>query len=318
MSRVTLYQKRGCDCCVKADVVLRENGIEPHIVMVEDTPWLAPTLIAQTPTVVIDGKIRFRGQVDPLLLNRILQSPSSQQRATTQIGIFAKHWTPGSVKTRLGHSIGMEPASRLAKTLIHHSLNRLARCADRQVVGYWPLDQTSAFAELAHADEGSRWELVQQSEGDLGQRMYSYFKEAAANGLGRIVLMGTDSPSVPVEHIQQAFDALRQSQVVLGPTEDGGYYLIGLQGDWVTAGQAEPLFTNMPWSTPQLWEATLQQLSSKGLHPGNGVALLPTWYDVDEIDDLQRLVGELATAGGVDPASSHLEQEIALAIKSSS
>jgi glycosyltransferase A (GT-A) superfamily protein (DUF2064 family) len=97
-----------------------------------------------------------------------------------------------------------------------------------------------------------------------------------------VVLVGTDVPSLPLSHYRQAFDALAAHELVLGPAQDGGYYLIGL-----TRPAAE-LFHDIPWSGPHVLAATRDRAAKVGLR----VASLPTWRDIDTIDDLRALIQE--------------------------
>jgi glycosyltransferase A (GT-A) superfamily protein (DUF2064 family) len=103
-----------------------------------------------------------------------------------------------------------------------------------------------------------------------------------------VVLVGTDVPSLPLSHYRQAFDALAAHDLVLGPAQDGGYYLIAL-----TRPVAE-LFHDIPWSGPQVLAATRDRAAKMGLRS----LLLPTWRDVDTIDDLRALIQESANETG--------------------
>lgn len=99
--------------------------------------------------------------------------------------------------------------------------------------------------------------------------------------------MGSDHPTLPPDHLQQAFDRLGTADAVFGPTPDGGYYAAGLGADaWP---RAEGLFRNIPWSTPEVLETT----EARGRELGLVVELLPGWYDVDEPEDLERLRRDL-------------------------
>ena len=104
-------------------------------------------------------------------------------------------------------------------------------------------------------------------------------------GIQQFVVIGADSPNVPIEFIEQAFDELSRVPVVLGPSEDGGYYLLG------TAGFVPPIFEQIAWGTPAVWSQTTTRLASAQLP----FARLPSWYDVDRLTDLRRLLDDLAT-----------------------
>ena len=193
--------------------------------------------------------------------------------------LFAKHWTPGRVKTRLAATVGEERAAEIYVAFVTTLLGRLAPLADRRKVYFAPIDQRPAFADLV----GEGWELQPQEEGGLGERMAQLFDQELATGTNATVLLGTDSPNVPLEYIEAAFAALETAKVVLGPTDDGGYYLIGARGE------SPPLFDDLPFSTPQLWQATLDRLAEEGWQEGTDYITLPAWYDVDTESDLQHL-----------------------------
>ena len=204
-----------------------------------------------------------------------------EEESVRQLGVFAKYWQPGAVKTRLAAHWGDVAASRLSRGFLVAVLNRLATRADRRLLVFTPAERRAEFAELA----AGRWELAPQTAGDLGQRMQGYFEAAFAAGARRVLLIGSDSPSLPCELVERAFTLLETRDVVLGPTPDGGYYLVG------AADRVPPIFAGVAWSTPRVWEQTMEQVRVAGL----SLAELPPWYDVDEPVDLARLRAELAS-----------------------
>ena len=130
------------------------------------------------------------------------------------------------------------------------------------------------------------WQLRPQADGDLGSRLGCAVEQSLQGGARSLVILGTDSPSVPVSYIRRAFEALQRCDVVLGPTEDGGYYLIGLRRI------LPDLFDRIEWSSCRVWQQTLNRLRSL---PGSPTyEILPRWYDIDSGDDLNRLIEELA------------------------
>ena len=205
----------------------------------------------------------------------------------TQLGIFARFPAVGKVKTRLAADVGDEAACRVYRAFVETLLARFSVVADRRVVAYTPADSGDDFRRwlAAHAlIDDDAWALVPQSEGDLGARMQSYFETAFAGGSRRVVLIGSDSPTLPTEYVQQAFDQLRHNPIVLGPSDDGGYYLVGLRD------MVPPMFEGIAWSQATVWRETTARLSRHGL----AFHALPPWYDVDELADLHRLDEELA------------------------
>jgi len=168
------------------------------------------------------------------------------------------------------------------------------------VIGCWPADRQSDFAALA----GPAWSTTAQCDGDLGQRMESFFAETLQSADDRVVLIGADSPTLPWAYVEDAFQRLASQPVVLGPTHDGGYYLVGV------AGRVPHMFARIPWGTSQVWSQTVRQLQTAAIP----FAQLPPWYDVDELTDLLRLRAELASMSRDDPTWRPLRDAIDAAL----
>ena len=218
-----------------------------------------------------------------------------------ELGIFAKYWRPGAVKTRLARSIGDEPAADVHRRMLLATLQRLQDFQGRRVLCYTPASERAAFEALAD----DRWHLRPQSAGDLGQRMERYFTAAFAEGATRVVLLGSDTPTLPVEYVHQAFELLDSHEVVLGPSNDGGYYLLG------AAGRPPAIFEGIAWGTNRVWEETLARLNTQQV----SFAEVPPWYDVDERDDLVRLARELAEITHPTAAERELAAVVQHALK---
>jgi rSAM/selenodomain-associated transferase 1 len=208
------------------------------------------------------------------------------------LGIFAKYWQPGEVKTRLAKVIGAEPASELYKAFLSGMLKQFAHVGERRELCYSPSDQRDAFMAMV----GSNWDLSPQTRGDLGDRMRHFFTQAFKRGAQRVVLLGSDSPTLPTEFVQQAFQSLRTCPVALGPTEDGGYYLVG------ASQHVPPIFDGVDWSTSEVWRQTVEHLAAAECP----FAELPAWYDVDEMRDLSRLLTDLKRQHTTELGSSDL------------
>jgi rSAM/selenodomain-associated transferase 1 len=204
--------------------------------------------------------------------------------AKRQLGMLAKYWARGAVKTRLAADSGTDWAARLYRCFVTTLAARLASFPARRTVAFWPPSRAAEFRRAI----GPAWELEPQIEGDLGTRMQHYFHHALGTGQQQTrsaVLIGSDSPTIPTAVIEQAFTLLEQYPAVLGPTRDGGYYLVGL------ARLVPDMFDGIAWSTPQVWEQTTSRLNAQGLP----YSTLPMWYDVDTVDDLQRLRDQLTS-----------------------
>jgi rSAM/selenodomain-associated transferase 1 len=225
-----------------------------------------------------------------------LHSATPGPRPGDVLGVFAKSPQPGRVKTRLAAVTTPAWAARLADALLRDTLDRCAAVPVRRVLAFDPPDAGPFFAGIA----GTRFELEPQAAGDLGRRMEAFFRARVADGAERIVLIGTDSPTVPIVWIEQAFPSLATADVVLGPATDGGYYLIGC------ARRVPPVFAAIAWGGPTVLADTIARLSD----PAWRLALLPPWYDVDTFADWQMLRGHLSAQcrAGLDPGVPHLER----------
>ncbi|MCA9176255.1 MAG: TIGR04282 family arsenosugar biosynthesis glycosyltransferase [Planctomycetales bacterium] len=198
-----------------------------------------------------------------------------------QLGIFAKHWRPGHVKTRLAKSIGDAAAADLAKCFLTTLVQRLSHVVATRQIGFAPPESVDAFRPLAPL--APKWELRPQCDGDLGARMADYFRAGFDAGHASVMLLGADCPTVPLGHIERAFEMLNDHQLVLGPAGDGGYYLIA-------ARHGAPAVFDLPrWGDNEVLSRTLELARQRGITTG----LCPAWQDVDEPADLARLRDEL-------------------------
>jgi rSAM/selenodomain-associated transferase 1 len=214
---------------------------------------------------------------------------------TSLLGMFAKHWTPGRVKTRLAAAIGERQAAEVHRLFVQTLQNRFGGEADLRILAF---DPPHGAADFRHA-AGRAWELLPQGGGDLGERMAGFF----AAGLVRaeqVVLIGSDSPDLPASYVAEAFEALTTHDVVLGPAADGGYYLVG------AAGQVPPIFADIAWSTADVWSQTVQRLEQAHCRWHE----LPQWYDVDTADDLIRLRLCLRQNRGTDAWLTNLADQL--------
>jgi rSAM/selenodomain-associated transferase 1 len=182
--------------------------------------------------------------------------------------LFAKDPQPGRVKTRLQSHLSAETAARLYRAFALDCAMALeASGADAKVVAYAPAEAGDSLRELL-AEVGS-FEYVPQPETDLGGRMEALMQWGFAQGAERVVLIGSDSPSLPSDYIDRGLDLLRENEVVLGPSTDGGYCLVGRR-----RGESR-IFAEVAWSTGSVLEQTLERMGKQTL------GLLPPWYDVD-------------------------------------
>ncbi len=193
--------------------------------------------------------------------------------------IFARYPRLGTVKTRLRASLDDQAILEVYQAFLLDTLDWTARLSARRFL-YLADCSPDEMSQLA-ADPFSQLELRIQAGRDLGERMWNAGREVSAD-CSRIVYLGVDTPSLPPRLVEQAFSELTRFPVVIGPSGDGGYYLLGL-----SAPQRE-LFQDIPWGTSRVLETSLAKLK-----PGE-VYLLPTRDDVDTPGDLERLDAELA------------------------
>lgn len=194
------------------------------------------------------------------------------------IAIFAKCPIGGQVKTRLIPVLGSARATDLARSFLLDAVELARRVDSADVfVFYTPQDQLQVFEDLVSPSVG----LIPQSGDDLGARMSSAINELSLRGYEFAALIGTDLPTLPLNRLESAMDTTRS--VVLGPSWDGGYYLIGLRSHY------PQLFEQIEWSTTKVLGQTLDRVGALGLD----VECLEPWYDVDTPDDLNLLMSHL-------------------------
>ena len=186
--------------------------------------------------------------------------------------IFARYPELGRVKTRLAASIGDEAALAVYQELLHHTFAATAAVAAHKTL--WLAEPPAAPVALPEA--WSNYEQLYQAPGDLGSKMQAAFAYAFAAGATAVLIIGTDCPGLTTELLLRAYALLVTHDVVIGPAEDGGYYLLGMRELY------EHLFVNKSWSTDSVLAHTLTDADRLGLR----VAQLPTLRDVDDATDL--------------------------------
>src|SRR5919108_502122 len=193
--------------------------------------------------------------------------------------VVAKQPLPGQTKTRLCPALSHTQAADLYECFLRDTLDvmRTVPSVQRRIA-FLPEDARNYFCQLA-----PDMELTCQRGESLGERLDHLLMEALASGSERAVVMDSDSPTLPAEFISQAFEELAAADVVLGPTRDGGYYLIGMKQP------QSHLLRQVQMSTSHVLADTLALAKGSNL----AVSLLPTWYDIDTIDDLLQLAREI-------------------------
>ena len=148
-----------------------------------------------------------------------------------------------------------------------------------------------------------QWQIHAQVHGDLGEKMRGYFETTLAFH-SRAVLIGSDTPNLPIHRVEQALEMLDTIDVVLGPCEDGGYYLIGMRTN------ACDLFRDIQWSTAQVLDTTIERAKSGG----HSYRLLESWRDIDTFDDLIWLQEQMLELECHDEAAIAVHGHIAATI----
>jgi hypothetical protein len=184
--------------------------------------------------------------------------------------VFQRNEVLGKVKTRLAAGVGEEQAMEIYMYLLNKTYLALKEIT---------VPVTTYFSEFIPENPiySAENKLVQVG-GDLGERMKNAFSAHLESGIEKVVLIGTDCPSLEGIHLVQAFEALEHSDLVLGPARDGGYYLIGMKR------RADFLFEGITWSSELVLSQTLTLAAEQGLHS----SLLPILEDIDSPEDWER------------------------------
>lgn len=198
--------------------------------------------------------------------------------------VMVKAPRAGAVKTRLVPALSDVDAANLAACFAKDTVANARRTVKQVIVAYAPADGRHALEKLL-PHEDLLWH-EQQGE-NLGARLEAAARDAATRGFSPIIIMGTDSPTLPASFIEIAIASLvaNISDIAFAPTDDGGYCLVGLHE------YTDGLFQNVQWSTPLAYEQTAE--TAMRLHLRS--LTLPRWYDVDTYADLLRLRDEMLT-----------------------
>ena len=191
---------------------------------------------------------------------------------------FVKYPGKGQVKTRLSADLDEDITVELYRNFILDLLSMLKGLGIQFQICFSPADSQEKFEKWL----GTQYSYVPQQGDDLGQRMKNAFIQAFDQGFQRVAIIGSDSPDLPGDSINEAFLYLETHDAVIGPSADGGYYLIGFN----KAAFLPEAFEGIEWSTDMVLRKTLSILEKAGLK----FRQLPAWRDVDTLDDLKNLV----------------------------
>lgn len=219
----------------------------------------------------------------------------------TEVGtcliVFAKNPIPNQVKTRLLPKFSPEQAASLYRAFLTDWCQTLAELPNIDlVIAYTPPGSQANFQGLI----GNDVTYIPQTGVDLGARLTSATQWASENGYEKILLVGSDSPTLPLSYISQAVVGLNSRDIVIGPSVDGGYYLIGFSAECLAA-TVPFIFEEIAWSTADVFQQTVKRIQAVEAT----LKLLPPWYDVDTPEDLAFLHAHLSAmqiADGTVPA----------------
>jgi uncharacterized protein len=195
--------------------------------------------------------------------------------------LFAKAPHPGQVKTRLVPPLTFKEAAELYTTWACQTYVTAQKLRPEVQLSI-AYQAHPSFPTPSWIDSAAPYFF--QSPGGLGERLVQAFSLAFQRGSQAVVVIGTDSPGLPVNFLKQAFMALEEHDLTLGPADDGGYYLIGLR-----SGICPELFDNINWSTPSVLSETLAKAKVLGL----SFKLLPPYFDIDNGEDLAQFYRHL-------------------------
>ncbi len=212
----------------------------------------------------------------------------------TALIIIARYPEPGKTKTRLAQQLHSEEVAQLYQAFLTDLAHRFGGQEYDLYWTYTPAEvDYQAFVEALAPEHAARMRTFAQQGADLGERLLHAFRETWARGYRRTILIGSDSPHIGVEIVERARAALAEADVVLGPAEDGGYYLLGMH-------EPHDVFSGIPMSTAVVTEMTIAAGRQQGLQ----VTLIDQLFDIDELPDLLRLARLLEEDRTLAPATA--------------
>jgi rSAM/selenodomain-associated transferase 1 len=197
------------------------------------------------------------------------------QTSAQALILFAKDPVEGQVKTRLSSLLDAPTILSLYRHFLRESVEKV--CSVAEVDRFIGIASTPVSGYFDNVPRNYPIRLFIQEGENLGERMRRAFEDRFKEGYERVVIIGADSPTLPTAYIEQALQS--EKEVVIGPSTDGGYYLIGMQG------KVTDIFEGVPWGTDRVLSETLNVLKGQQAQ----AELLPVWYDVDLPEDLRFL-----------------------------
>jgi len=212
-------------------------------------------------------------------------NPLAARAGHCALAVMAKAPRPGKVKTRLSPPLTLDQSAAINICFLRDTTENIDSVAASSkaagIISYTPIGDEALFDNLLPAG----FALIPQLGDGFGERLLATAEDLLACGYGSVCLIDSDSPTVPAAAFRQAVTELQKEgdRIVLGPSHDGGYYLIGLK-----RAHPEP-FTNITWSTSTVFAKTIAAAKTASLE----AVTLPLWYDVDDAESLDILTAEL-------------------------
>ena len=208
-------------------------------------------------------------------MRRSMESVMDKKHAKLLLGVVAKAPVPGMVKTRLIPHFTPEEAADLYRCFLQDRIQEISNLEGIDLaIAFTPADAEAAFVSFAR----NGFRLFAQRGRNLGERLHNIFLEKLAGGYDAVSIVDSDTPDLPGSMVKQSFHALisEGADAILGPCEDGGYYLVGMR-------RPHPeLFQDIPWSTATVLTITLERAATLGIR----TKLLSGWNDLDTLEDL--------------------------------
>ena len=199
-------------------------------------------------------------------------------RADRCLVMFAKFPEQGQVKSRLAKDLGAEAATNLYRCFVEDLSERFSKGAYRLYIAFYPAEKECEMRKML----GDGCSYIPQTGEGLGERMKLAFLRCFSDGTRSVVLIGSDIPDLPAWIVAEAFQALDKYGAVIGPSVDGGYYLIGFREDTF----CKDVFAALPWGAEMVFQETMNILRTAGAP----VYVLPAWRDIDKLEDIAALI----------------------------
>ncbi|UCF13733.1 MAG: TIGR04282 family arsenosugar biosynthesis glycosyltransferase [Thermoplasmatales archaeon] len=191
--------------------------------------------------------------------------------------LFVKCPEIGKVKSRMATSISIKKVAKIYSFFVEDTLDRLKETSYDIIICYYPDEAINKFKNWL----GSDYSYMPQKGINLGERLKKGFEKGFQQDFTKLIALGSDSPDLYISIIDDAFENLDKFDTIIGPCEDGGYYLLGFSKQSFFPG----VFDKIPWSSEKVFERSIKALSKAN----QKVFILPLWNDVDTIDDLFNL-----------------------------